>query len=256
MLNRLFPVVAIMATLALPSNARLICSTATTSSNTGNCYVRTTNPPTADLWSVGAQLRGGVPVVFTEITVDATGSLLPTSQLGTQDLGSSSFPWENVYTTVLTNTGNQVTGSSGTTSASGVGGTAPTQLINNGLDVRAKVQIGTASGQTTGVNVSTIVPVNSPYETVISSGGAIVLTSTPNISTTTVVGGSTEIPSGTMLVISSTATASVTFQDAGTLTGSQLQLGSTTRAVSQFKTLTLIYDATDHFWREIAYGNN
>lgn len=251
MLNRLFPVMAVLASLALPSNARFICSTATTSSNTGNCYVRTTNPPTSDIWSIGGQLRGGVPTVFTEIALDYTGSLMPTSTLGTQDLGTTSLPWRN-----LVNSGSQTSGTSGTTPASGVGGTAASQSVTNGLNVLTKTQVGTLSGQTTGVTVSTIVPVNSPYETVISSGGPIVLTSTPNISTTTVVGGAVEIPSGTMLVISSTATASVTFQDAGTLTGSQLQLGAATRAVSQYKTLTLIYDATDHFWREIAYGNN
>lgn len=84
------------------ASARTICSTATTSSNTGNCYTRTTNPPTNDIWAVGGYLQGGVPKTFSEVTLDYTGSLLPTSTLGTQNLGSSSLPWLNLYATTVT----------------------------------------------------------------------------------------------------------------------------------------------------------
>ncbi len=117
-----------------------------------------------------------------------------------------------------------------------------------------KTAIGSASGQNTGVNVSTVIAVTTSYETVISSGGPIVLTSIPTIATGPAAG--LEFASGTILVIASTATASVTFQDNGTLSGSQLELGSTTRAISANKTLTLIYDATLHRWLELAFGSN
>ncbi len=248
-MNRLFPVVALLAILSIPASARIIPLS-------GNYYNLTTNPPTADLWCNGGQIRGNTTIAGTELCQDSGGNFIPTTP-GTQNLGSSLLPYANIYSVNQTVTGSDTSGTAGTTGASGTGGTAASQSIVLGLSVYGKTQVGTASGQNTGVNVSTIVPVNSSYETVISSGGPLVLTSTPNISTTTVVGGSVEIPSGTFLVISSTAaTNSVTFQDAGTLTGSQLQLGAATRAVSQYKTLTLIYDATDHFWREIAYGNN
>lgn len=79
------------------ASARIICSTATTSTNSGNCFTRTTNPPTGDIWSVGGYLQGGVPKTFNEITLDYTGSLLPTSTLGTQNLGSAADPWATAY---------------------------------------------------------------------------------------------------------------------------------------------------------------
>ena len=79
------------------AEARIICSQATTLSNAGNCYVRTTNPPTVDIWAVGGFLQGGIPKTFNEVALDYTGSFLPTSTLGTQNLGSAALPWKTVY---------------------------------------------------------------------------------------------------------------------------------------------------------------
>lgn len=238
-----------------PAYARNICSTATTSSNSGNCYTATTNPPTADLWSNGGLLQGGVPKVFTEITQDYTGSLYPTSVLGTQTLGTSSFPWNNIYATSETVTGSMNSGAAGSTNATGLGGTAATQNTVVGLMVFGKVAV-------TGIVVSTTIPVNSSYETLMSTAGnAIIISATPSVSTTTVVqaagaSAGTLLASGTYLVLTSTGASGVTLQDEGTLTGSRLQLGAATRAISQFKVLTLVWDATDGFWREVSYANN
>lgn len=127
--------------------------------------------------------------------------------------------------------------------------------------VMFKTAIGSANTLTGGVYASTTIPVSSSFETVIGTGSAtaVILTSTPNISTTTVVNGIVGIADGTYLVISCTATAAgagVIFQDEGTLTGSRLQLGAASRTVSTHDTLTLIFSAADSFWKEVAYGNN
>ena len=155
-------------------------------------------------------------------------------------------------------------------SNSGAGGVPPTTLAatqNMTWDntpaltavapmVFAKTQVGSGDSSTTGVYITTTVPVSSSYETVISSGGSITLTSTPNISTMNAQG--LPLASGTFLIITSTATSAdaVVFQDAGTLSGSALQLGAASRSISLYKTLVLIFDAKDGFWRELAYGNN
>ncbi len=250
MINRFLALVVAAAVALLPgaAHARLIPNAS------GNSFNLTTNPPTADLWCNGGQIHGNSVTAYTEICQDYLGDFLPTSTSGTQTLGSSTFPWLSVYTQGLTNTGSATNGANGSTSAGGTGGTAATQIINSGLQVFGKVAIA-------GINVSTVVPVNSSYETVVSSGGNLVITATPSISTTTIVQAAgvlgTELPSGTYLVLSSTSsTGGVTFQDAGTLSGSQLQLGASTRLVDQYNTLVLIYDATDHFWREISFGSN
>lgn len=127
-----------------------------------------------------------------------------------------------------------------------------------GFDNTPSVALGT-SGQNTGVNVSTIVPVNASFETVISSGGPVVLTSLPNISTTTLVGGSTLLPDGTWLVITSTSTNGVTFQSNGALAGSQLFLGAGSRVVALHKTLMLQFFQNIGgvaYWEERAYIND
>ncbi len=115
--------------------------------------------------------------------------------------------------------------------------------------VYTRTQIGTTASATGGIYASTTVAATSSYESLLSSAStAVLLTSTPNIAAGV---------SGQLLVLSSTSSVSgVTFQDEGTLTGSKLQLGAASRAVSQYKTLTLIYDAVDGYWREISYGNN
>ncbi len=125
-----------------------------------------------------------------------------------------------------------------------------------GLLSFASTQVGTGGSQNLGINISTTIPVSSSYEVLLSSGANILLTSTPNISTTTVVGGTVGIADGTILVISSTGAATISLQDNGTLSGSQLELGAASRAITAKKTLTLIFNAALSSWLELAYGNN
>jgi hypothetical protein len=126
-----------------------------------------------------------------------------------------------------------------------------------GLFVIDPVAVGTAEGGGVGKGIyaSTTVAVTSTYQTVISSGGAVALTSTPSISTTT--SGGLPFAAGTLLIITSTATApnAVVFTDNGTLSNSLLYLGASTRTVSLGRTLTLIFGA-DGFWREQAFATH
>ena len=123
--------------------------------------------------------------------------------------------------------------------------------------VMSKTRSGTATGGVYGLHITSAITPTTIWHTVISSGGDIQLTSTPNISTNTVLGGATEITDGTLLIITSTASAgSVIFVDEGTLTNSQLQLGSTTRTVGLGDVLELFYDADTNYWYEISYTDN
>lgn len=179
-----------------------------------------------------------------EICVDYLGDIIPTTA-NTQTLGTSALPYSALFVS-----GNITEGTAGTTNSSGVGGTAASQSIISGINVYGKVAV-------TGIVASTSIPVNSSYESLMSTSNTTVsITALPSISTTTVPLGSTELPSGTYLVLTSTGPSGVVLFDEGTLTGTRLQLGAATRTITQFDTLTLIYDAVDHFWREISYGNN
>lgn len=207
-------------------------------------------PTNPDAWSTfGGGCYSGGNVTGCEVAVDYSGNIVPTVT-NAQTLGSSSLAWSSVYSVTATNTGNETNGTAGTMNATGIGGTAAAQSTVVGVQVFGKVAI-------TGVVSSTCIPVNSSYETIMStSNGAVDITATPSISTTTVTFGSTELPSGTYLVLSSTGSSGAVFYDNGTLSGSQLELGAASRTVTQYDTLTLIYDATDHKWREIGYVNN
>lgn len=124
------------------------------------------------------------------------------------------------------------------------------------LPIVTKTAVGSATGLY-GVYASSTIPATTGYETVISSGLLVLLTSTPNISTTTAVSGATPLTSGTHLVITSTAAVgALIFQDEGTLTGSLLELGGNTRTVGRYDILELVFDATDGKWREVSYTDN
>ncbi len=214
------------------------------------------NPAKQDAWSV----HGGDPTCYAagyvsgcEVAIDVTGNFLPTVT-NAQDLGTSALQFRNVYAVKETVTGNQTTGTNGTGTL-GTAGVAATVNTVLGLFSTPSVMLGT-SGQNTGVNISTTIPVVASYELIISSGSNITLTSTPTISTTTLVGGTVGIPDGTYLVIGSTATQVITLQSNGTLSGSQLKLGAATRAITQYKDITLRFSSADSFWHEVAYSSD
>jgi len=193
-----------------------------------------------------------------ELCQDASANWVPTSDgvgaLGTTSLRFSSM---NVYGTSILN-GSSTHGTVGTINTPGTGNsTFPTSLGIVGLLGFTKSQIGSGTAAA-GVYASTTIPVLSTLQVLLSSGvGTTTLQSVPNISTTTTFGGATAVPNGTLLVLTSTSSASgVMFQDKDTLTGSALQLGAATRTVSADKVLVLIFNSTTGFWDEVAYGNN
>lgn len=132
---------------------------------------------------------------------------------------------------------------------------SPYGQIECGAFVFTPGQAGTGGDSTHGLYKSSTVVVTSIYMTLISSGGAIVNTATPSISTSTILGGvTTEFKCGTDLIVTSTdAVNTVTLQSGGTLTGSQLRLGSATRIIAKYDILELIYDCLNHAWVENGY---
>jgi hypothetical protein len=102
----------------------------------------------------------------------------------------------------------------------------------------------------TGVTVSSSVPAAASYYILTSTSGALVMTATPAVSTTTATNGQTMILRGV------SASNTFTLQDQGTLSGSLLELGASTRVISDKKVLSLIYDSTLGEWLEQSYGNN
>ena len=119
--------------------------------------------------------------------------------------------------------------------------------------VNTPTQLG-GEGGVYGVYGTTVIYVTSTYLNITSSaaaGGAVVMTSTPNIATTTVAGA--PLPPGFMLVVGSTvASYGAVFQANGTLSGSQLYLGAASRTVNNKNTLTLIL-GPDGFWKEQSF---
>lgn len=182
--------------------------------------------------------------VGAEICVDTSGNVIPTTN-ATQSLGTTALRFTTAFINTLTNSTSLVT--SGTVQVNGV--------LSNGV-----TQVGTLSGGAVGqgIYVSSQILPTSNYITFISSGvGAGAMTSTPTISTTTTTQGTTGWPSGTFITITSTSSSGgIVLQDEGTLTGSRLQLGASTRQINQFDTITLVFDARDSFWREVSFTNN
>lgn len=218
-----------------------------------------TNPDAVSWYGGGCdQTAGGNGITGCEVAIDYFGNLQPTVT-NTQTLGTASLVWSNVYSQTATVLGNDVAGTAGSTPVAGsttaANGTAATQSSIAGLSVIGpRYAVGSADSTGNGVTVSTIIPVNASFESVIGVG-AVTLTSKPNISTTTVVGGLTLIPDGTQLIITSSATATdaVVFQSSGNLTGSQLRLGAGTRSVFLGRVLTLIFDRVSACWLEQGY---
>ena len=181
-----------------------------------------------------------------ELCADSSGNWVPTTNNDTS-LGTSSLRFSDVRAFDATFS-DDLTVTDDTTLSSDV---SVAGLLSTGLQ-----QVGTSLGATTGVYASTTIVPTASYLVLVSSGGNIQFTSTPNVSTATAIGGATAFPEGTRLVFTTTTTVVHTFVDEGGLTGSRLQLGAGTRAVGQYDTLELIYSAQDTFWREVGFTDN
>jgi len=156
----------------------------------------------------------------------------------------------------LTQTGNQTGGAAGTQNLNGTGAAATYSDIL-GIFATPSTALG-SSGQTTGVNVSTMIPVNSTFEVLTSSGGNLLMTAAPAISSYTVAnGGTTPVQDGAWLILTTTMTTStITFQSNGTLSGSGIFLGANTRAIALHSTLGLQFVASESAWEERFYNSN
>lgn len=178
---------------------------------------------------------------------------------GTKSTTVSTFNGPVNILGTLSQTGNQSEATAGSGALNG-GGTAATYSQVLGLFATPSSIVGNGGGQNFGVNASSTIPVNSTNEILVSSASAgnITLTSTPNISTFTLVGGSTPLPDGTWLVLTSSSTNAITFQSNGSLSNSGLFLGAATRAVALHKTLGLKLNciAQPCVWEEQFYIND
>ncbi len=104
-------------------------------------------------------------------------------------------------------------------------------------------------GETVAVSSTTRITRDSfprTYNVLTSSGGAIVVGELPTISTSSAVTGD--------IYIIHSATDTITYSDNGTVTGTLLELGSTTRALGVGDILVLIYRAGK--WWEMGFFNN
>lgn len=95
------------------------------------------------------------------------------------------------------------------------------------------------------------------YQAVSSSAGPVGLTSTPSISTTTAEG--IALPTGKILYLRGTSdTDTVELFDDDTLSGSQLELGASSRVLGLNDVLGLLWDAdtsTTGRWLEISFSS-
>lgn len=204
--------------------------------------------------------HGGDPTCYSagyvsgcEVAVDYLGNFLPTVS-SVQDLGTSALPFRTVYSVNATNTGAQTLGAVGTANATGTGNaTLPTASTIVGGLILQPSQIGNAPSITAGIYGSTTIPYLGTYEVLLATA-SVIMTSVPTISTRTVPGTGALIPNGTYLVLTSTASTTITLQSQGTLTNSGLRLGAATRVITVGNTLTLIFNSTIGQWVEAAFS--
>lgn len=140
-----------------------------------------------------------------------------------------------------------VNGSQTVTGNSGVTGN---QVISGTSTVSGRT-VYTRTTQT-GVTVSSTIVNSATFVVIVttSPNATIVTTATPTISTTTAIDGQYIVLKGTSSV------STYTFVDQGTLSGSLLELGASTRIVSDLKVLTLMFDSLIGKWLEVSYANN
>jgi hypothetical protein len=250
--KKFFSILAVLSLGLYPSLAvaRILPTTNTLAQSTPDAF---------DSFGGGcSQSATGSTITGCEDVIDFNGNFLPTTA-NTQALGTSLLPWSNVYSVSVTPTGNSSLGAPGITlqpvsTTTALGSTAASQDSILGILVLPAYQEGSSDAVGFGVTASTVIPANASHVHIIGVGTSVTLTSVPNVSTTTVVGGNTLLPDGTYLVIDSSDTAgNVIFQSSNTLTGSQLALGATSRAVTEGHVLVLMFSLAEKVWKEISY---
>lgn len=92
--------------------------------------------------------------------------------------------------------------------------------------------------------VGTSIPVTTGIINMTNAGAAVML-ATPTIATS-------GIAAGTKVTLVGSGAGTTTLTDDGTLPGSALQLGASTRAIAQYQTIVLVYNGT--YWIEESYS--
>jgi len=155
----------------------------------------------------------------------------------------------NVTITNLTNLGRIYGGTSSAqvTNAAAVS-TTGTLTVGGVVTLSNAFVLNPSALQT--LTVSSAASPNATKIRVVSNSGSITNTATPSISTNA-------IPDGQLVYVQGTSDSdTVTFQDQGTLTGSRLQMGATTRTLGKGDILVLMWDYTDQYWYEVSFGSN
>ncbi len=130
------------------------------------------------------------------------------------------------------------------------------QILKDGtLKIAKPLEYDDDSSQSS-VNDSSTVINTAAYQVLMSSGGIVTLTSTPSVSTMTAAG--IALSTGKTITLRGTSDANaVVLQDDDTLSGSQLELGATSRSLGLNDVLVLLYDAstsTTGRWLELSYS--
>lgn len=116
--------------------------------------------------------------------------------------------------------------------------------------VLKQTQFGTAPGGSLGVYTSSTVPNGTSFVVLMSSGAGLAFTSTPTISTINSQG--LPIASGTLLVVSSTQTITIGFQDNSSVSGTLLKTyNAAISTVNYQHTIEFIFSQLDGFWHQI-----
>lgn len=142
---------------------------------------------------------------------------------------------------------------SGAIDGTTVGATVPstgafTTLSSTGNRTESGRVIQTPSALQT-LGVGNTVSADAAKVRVISSGGALVITSTPSVSA--------GVADGQRLLIKGTSAAdTIALQDNGTLAGSTLELGAANRVLGLNSQLELSWDSTTGRWCEISFAAN
>lgn len=197
-----------------------------------------------DAWCVYGRLasRDSSNVISNgEVCVDVYGDLGPTTA-GGANLGNPTTPWADMRISSINANGRNTY----------LGGS---QRINN-FRTLVKQQIGTVSGAFGFYSSSSIVP-TSTYIMLLTSGvtvgnGQFLVTATPTISTTVVLGGTAAFLDGTEIILGSTDNVKIRLQDDARLAGTNLKtFAGSDVVVSSNSWSHFVFSTTDSKWHQV-----
>lgn len=187
---------------------------------------------------------GGSPYMVAYTTgPENTGLIYYLDNQGNEALAGNLYIYGNIFSTGTQTIGGNIT--------------------NNGIETSAGSTVYAPTNFSNFFSTNSI-PVVATYITITSSGGALLMGGVPTVSTTALtsanfrtslpktIAGIAGIADGTFLIIGSSSTQALTFQDNSIVAGSALNLGGAGRyIVSSTSTLSLIYNASVGAWDQI-----